>query len=1494
MTSKPVADSSSVKYSAGRSEKKAIFMVGIGASAGGIDSIKTMASKLSSDVNAAYVIITHLGSGPRSMIGDIVGRMTSMPVQMIEDRMTVKAGNIYLSPPGNLVNLKKNVFRLRKLSRSAKTVLPIDHFFCSMAEQYREFSIGIVLSGTMNDGTAGLLSVRSNGGMTIVQNPATAAHKGMPESAIRSGVADIVASADEIPAVMAGYISRRAKENGGTVVGDAEFSEILSIIKDRFKFDFGCYKKSTLFRRIERRMGIERFDTADAYLSALKTCGEKIESLYKDFLIGVTKFFREPFVWRELKEIAKKELIGRSAVASALRIWVPGCSSGEEAFTMAIVMREAMDEAAVKFPVQIFATDIDPRAIEKARSGLYDEDAVAGVELGIMNKYFIREGKKYRIVEEVRESVVFAVHNIVGDPPFSNIDLISCRNLLIYLERGTQRKVMELFNYSLRKGGVLVLGNSEGTSGSNDLFDAISGDSKIYKCLKAGNARSVRLPSLTSSPLVAYSGKTRQMASKNIIESMQAELLKRFAPAAVIVDDALEIVQFHGPVSDYFEITAGEPSHDLFSMAKKEFRPRLRSVVYRVVRNGASLASSNIVVAGAEGRRAGVNITASAFVLENDSRKLFLITFETVGRGKLESGDVSEGPSDDILIRQLESELFSAREDMQSVIEELETSNEELKASNEEVMSMNEELQSANEELETSKEEMQSLNEELSLVNSQLGEKIKELEKMNDDMMNLVDGTEVATLFVDPGLRLRYFTPTAAGLFNFLEVDVGRPIDHISRKFTYPGLSQNINDAAAGLVPAPSEIRSDDGNWYLCRVLPFKKANGDPDGVVVTFSDITETKLAAMELEENRARLDLAMESAGLGAWRLNIVENTRIFDRRTCELLGIDLSTFKGTADEFFDVVHPDDRQTIKDALAISIETGNSYEPQFRVVHEDGAIRHISARGRVIRTPDGRPSFINGVIWDETARKKNELAIRESEEKLRFVLETNNIGIWELELPSRKATRSIEHAKIFGYENMDQAWDYEKFVFHLIPEDREMVRDALKKAVEFRCDMRFECRIVRVDGETRWVRIAGRPRLDRFTGIPSRMTGIIYDITDEKEAEHELRSARDVAEKASMVKSQFLANISHEIRTPMNGIMGFTEMLALSEIDASQRQYVKYIKVSCERLMRIINDILDISRIESGKINIQYSEFLFSKTIDETMASFRMAADAKGIEFTSEISPSVPDILVGDETRIRQIVDNLVSNAFKFTDYGRISVAASAVPSGEKSMMVTIAVSDTGIGIFPERMDELFQPFTQLDMSMRKKYQGTGLGLSIVKKIATQMGGRVMVESVPGEGSVFTVEIPFGIVLSASKSPVREPCDEERVEKPRMKKTARVLIVEDDDTSRTLIEKTLSLLGYEFDATMSGNGAIEMLGSGTYDLVLLDIQLPDISGFEVITWIREREKGGGRRLPVIAQTAYAMAEERDRILAAGVDDCVIKPLDLKALAANIAKRLEQ
>jgi len=824
-------------------------IAGIGASAGGLDAFKKFFGALPAASGMAFVLIQHLDPTRESLTAELVGTYTRMPVVQAEDGMLIEANRVYVIPPNTYLSIRSRKLRLSAPTKPRSLRMAVDFFLSSLAEDQHEHAIGVILSGTGTDGTLGLKEIKVAGGMTMVQDPQTAQHDGMPRSAIASGSADYVLPAEQMADALLAYVQHAAVAATSAAVLPEKTSDpltsALALLRARTKFDFSGYKKGTLRRRIQRRMGLRHLDQLATYVELLRHDPEEVTALFKDLLINVTSFFREPAAWQVLQEQVIRRLVAeRDTDATPLRVWTPACATGEEAYSLAMVLIEEIQAAGKTCRLQVFASDVDTDALETARTGVYAEGIAAHVSAERLSRFFIKGEHSYQVNKELRDTIVFAQQSLVSDPPFSRLDVISCRNLFIYLEPALQERLIPLLHFALAKGGYLFLGSAEGIGLQEDMFEAVSTKWRIYR--RAGPTRHDKLQfPLAPAPVatVVRAGTTSPPNPGRLASLAQHLLLQRYAPACVIINRAGEILYFHGRTDDYLMQPAGVPTQDLIARARDGLRSKLRAAVHEAIRD-----RQRVLFSGVQVRRGDtflhVKITVEPLdAAQTGTEGLWLVSLEdepeSAAATAAHAAAAASG-ADAVLVQQLEYELMTTKEDLQQTIEDL-------RAANEELMSVNEEFQSSNEELETSKEELQSLNEELTTANTQLESKIEEVGAANNDLDNLLTSTNIATLFLDTQLCLRRFTPAATRLFRLIPSDIGRPIADIAQKFTDPAL---LPDAAAVLqqpIAPKTEVQGHDGRWYVRQVLPYHTRDNRTEGVVMTFSDV-----AAEALQEAR------------------------------------------------------------------------------------------------------------------------------------------------------------------------------------------------------------------------------------------------------------------------------------------------------------------------------------------------------------------------------------------------------------------------------------------------------------------------------------------------------------------------------------------------------------------------------------------------------------------------------------------------------------------
>lgn len=834
-------------------------IVGIGASAGGLEALVELFQNMPNNTGLGYVVVTHQHPGHISLLPELLGKITTLRVIEATDGMKVEPDHVYVGPPGGYLAILNGTLHRMDAGKSESPHLPIDAFFRSLAEDQREKAICIILSGTGSDGTFGLKAIKSESGMAIVQKITSAKYAGMPSSAVITGLADYVLTPAEMPGQLIIYARSPFLTSRNEVIAPLELPEpmqkIFVLLRARVGHDFSGYKSSTIRRRIERRMNLQQFQNAEEYVKFLQNNPQELDLLFKELLISVTNFFRDPEAFESLAKIVLPKLLESRPDNYTLRVWVPGSATGEEVYSLAILMRETMEFMKKHFEMQIFGTDLDNAALDHARSGLYSDAVAADISPQRLERNFIRDNGSYRIRKDIREMVVFAVQNVIKDPPFTKLDVISCRNLLIYLNADLQKRLLPVFHYALKPGGLLFLGPSEGISGFTNLFEVVDKKWKIYRRKESPIAvfptmdLSAPVSKLNVEPRVITAARpTRESNIGNVVEKL---LLTRFAPASVVVNDRGDVVYIHGRTGAFLEPPSGQPRLNLQAMAKEGLQFELGAALRHAVAGNEDIVREAVRIRSGSDDPTYIDLSVTRIKEPETMRGLFLITFQPrPAPGEREPlKHRPPGESEETgRMEELERELQCTRESLQITIEDLEVSNEELKSTNEELQSTNEELQSTNEELETSKEEMQSLNEELTTVNSEMHLKVEDLSRVNDDMQNLLNSTEIATIFLDKKLNIKRYTEQARHLINLIPSDIGRPLGDLVSKLAYPPLVADCLEVLRTLVFKLTEVQSRDDHWYLMRIMPYRTAENVIDGVVLTFVDINPVKQAEKAL----------------------------------------------------------------------------------------------------------------------------------------------------------------------------------------------------------------------------------------------------------------------------------------------------------------------------------------------------------------------------------------------------------------------------------------------------------------------------------------------------------------------------------------------------------------------------------------------------------------------------------------------------------------------
>ncbi len=989
---------------ASEGERSELTVVGIGASAGGLAALRTFFESMPDDSGLAFVVVVHLSSEHPSHLADLLQARIHMPVLQVTRTVPLRRNHVYVIPPNANLESVDTHLRLTALEPRRTERAPIDHFLRTLARTHDGHAIGLILSGTGSDGTLGIKEIKEKGGLTIVQDPFQAEYDGMPSSAIGSGAVDLILPIERMPDVLLGF-SRTRPELSIPVDGESldpanrqMLQRVFAQLRLRSGRDFTRYKPSTILRRIQRRMQLRFVERFDTYLSMLRDDPSEVMALADDLLITVTNFFRDRDVFDEIERTIIPRLFEGRTADDSIRIWSVGCATGEEAYSLAMLMIEEASRHESVPRIQIFASDLHEHSLERARDGYYPGDIDVDVSPGRLKRFFTRENNGYRIRKEVRELVIFTAHNLLSDPPFSRLDLVTCRNVMIYLKRDVQRDVIELFHYALRQDGYLVLGTSESID-APDLFRTEDKKRCIFR------RRSVRVPEprLPVFPVVPSPVDHRPTARASHSEPsdfgrLHVRLLERFAPPSMVVRPDDKIAHLSEHCGRYLVHPGGELTASAYRLVREELRVELRSMLYKVRESHKPLQSYPILVRfNGDANPVVLNVRPAG---EGDDEGYVLVIFDERTGTEQADGPAKErmkGPSVGATREtELEAELDQMRQRLQVIIEEYETSQEEMKASNEELQSANEELRSTMEELETSKEELQSMNEELQTVNQENRHKVEELAQLSGDLQNLMAATDIATLFLDRDLRILRFTPKVTELFNIRMTDRGRPIGDLTHRLGYDRLINDCERVLNQLVPVEREMQDESGRWYLTRVLVYRSGEDRIDGVVITFVEITRRKIAEEELRRSEEQFRALISASAQMVWTVD-ASGEMVIDSPTWRAFtGQSVDAIHGSG--WLDAVHPDDRERTMSQWKQAIASSDPMHDEYRVIHAaSGEYRWTSVRAVPLFDASGGVRGWVGMNIDIDASKRAEQAMTQLNATLEQRLEDGTRQIREM-----------------------------------------------------------------------------------------------------------------------------------------------------------------------------------------------------------------------------------------------------------------------------------------------------------------------------------------------------------------------------------------------------------------------------------------------------------------------------------------------------------------
>lgn len=1343
------------------SEQTPTYVVGIGASAGGLRPLIELVSGLPADTGAAFVVIQHLDPTHESQGPELLSRRCSMPVSAMQDGMEAERDHVYLLPPATSATLREGRFRLEKRrdldTRTTDSV--VDRFFRSLERERGRTAVGVLLSGSGSDGTIGVRSIHEGAGLVLLQDPATAEFDGMLRSALRTGVADAVLPVPELADALIRYIGEGsvpdrppvdASTATATGVDDRVLPEIVTILREETGQDFTLYKAGTLLRRLDRRLHLSRDGDVDRYLERLRRDPDELEALSRDFLITVTDFFRDPGGWEALAEHAIEPILAQKSASDTFRAWVPACATGEEVYALAILLDEGLSRHRAPLDVKLFATDVSRGALEFARQGLYAEGIAEHVSDERLDRYFERENDHYRVARQLREFCVFAQHDILYDPPFSRLDLVSCRNLLIYLRGEGQERVSSVLQYALRPGGFLFLGNSEHIAGHEELFETVDRKHSVFR----RNDIEHHAPTTLLGDLVDVAGPLDRPGvgrplrateqERDLRHTVQQILLQSYGPAGVLINHRREVVHYFGRTGRYLEPSHARGRANVVDMAQPGLRTPLHATIRRCEEEDREVVSPAVEVQ-VDGDTETVDVLVRPVTELGRGADFLMVVFQRhrqTDDGEVESP--AEGAEETASIRDLEKELHRTRQRLHATIEQLETSNEELRSSNEELLTMNEELQ-------TAKEEAQSVNEELKTVNAELETKIEALDAAHNDLQNLFRSTRIATLFLDRDLRIERFTPDASDVFRIRESDVGRPLTDLTTRFDGVDLESEIQEFFESLVPRQIEVRNpEQERWFSLRISPYRTEDDAIEGIVLTFTDISELKATEAELRRQRT-------------FARSIVE-------------------------------------TVHEPLVVL----------------DSDLRVQSASDSFYELFDIDRATAEGAAIDDLGR--HQLQIPELLDRLRHILETGTT-VDDFEIEARFPSQGQRT---------------------LLASARQIHREG-------------------------------------------RKTGQILLTFEDITAFRDREQAR---EEEMERKDWFLAMLGHELRNPITPMQHCVDLWSgrpLAE-EESQRLF-RMMRRQIQHLTRLLDDLLEISRISTGKLRFDTERLDAATLVSETVQDHGVDFEEAGVELQLLV-PDSPVYLIGDGERLVQAMSNLLSNARKYTPSGgRVTTRVRRRAEGSE---IDISISDTGIGMSDSMLQKAFEAFHQGDRSASEE-RGLGLGLTLVRLIVEAHDGTIQAESEgEGHGTTIRMRLPMKSETRAGDSPSAGGAADEdasgREPSPSDPNGAepvshRILVVEDEADAAEMLRLLLEREGQDVATAESGESALEIAREFRPGLVLCDLQLSgEMDGYDVAEAIRADPDLAAARL--VAVSGFGQPRNRRLAEKAGFDEYIVKPLD--------------
>ncbi|PTX18100.1 two-component system CheB/CheR fusion protein [Pontibacter mucosus] len=1342
------------------------YLVGIGASAGGLEAIHKLFDHFPSNSSFSFVIIQHLSPDHKSLMAELLSKHTQMQVREAEDDMFTKPNCVYVLPSGKQLTMENGRLRLSDKVRSREPNFAIDLFFESMAKSRGKYAIGIVLSGTGTDGTKGARAIRKAGGMVVVQSPESAKFDGMPRSAIDAGAADYVLTPEQMPEEIMEHTRKvplvksliEQNEDGQ----DSEvLKEILDLICNHTQTDFTNYKEATLMRRIRKRMDYLRQKSMADYLNFLHEHPGEIKKLCQEFFINVTNFFRDPEAFECLEKEIIPQIIEAKAETEAVKVWVAACSTGEEVYSLAILFREAFDKLGREPNVKLFATDIDQHAIMLASKGSYPLSISKHVSPERLERFFHLRGNRYIINEDVRKLVVFAQHDLQKDPPYSRIDLVSCRNMLIYLNPDLQNKVLSLFPYALNLGGYLFLGSSENIGSMKSYFTEVNRKWKIFRKIKEGSGarQSYGLTDYASNGSTnGQVTKLKPAPESRYNESFMDAVSEDFKVTAFYVDEHYQLLHGIGDINRFLKFPDRRLHFNLIKMVPEELAVTLSVGIRKALKQDRKVVARQVALKLGKKEQL-VHVSIRPVALDKGQPKVILVLLQ-------ELGEVTPLPkvldlsfvSDDDYYQQLtalEAELKEAREGLHLTVQDLSTANEELQSTNEELMSSNEELQSSN-------EEMQSLNEELHTVNSEHQLKIKELQELNEDLDNYIRSSNIGQLFVDHHLIIRKFTPFIEGLINIIDSDLGRPIHHLSHNLKYSRLIEDIKEVNNTSVEKEQEVETVDGRFYLMRIIPYLKHDGNRDGVVVSFVDVTTLKTLSNVVQGvlnssfNSIMAFKAMRDENQQvkdfAWTLLNRKTESVIGQSQGELLGTSVLSVmpflrkSGLFRKFVEVVENgksvhveqqleiNDQKTWYEIAAVKMGDGVTVT-MADITEKKNSEDKVLMAYEELKVAEENLIKLNNELEKRVAARTQELS--SSEERFRMVSMATTDVIWDWDVVNNEIWWSDSLKAMLGYEKEEMGKGVESWYKLVHPNDRAELEKSIGLAINAGNDQwTGTYRVLKKDGSYAYISNRAQIMHNEYQ-MPYRMLGSFIDLTDLKLTQEKLQATNEHLLRVIEDLDTFVYTASHDLKTPISNIEGLLLLLehqvaAAGPIPGEPIQPVfDMMKGAISRFNNVIKDLTDIAKVQRG-IDGEPEQVDVQEVFEEVAASMQETIDSEHAQINADFS-GAPQIRFSKKN-LYSVLYNLISNGIKYKAAGRNPEVTLKTERVDGYVLLT--VSDNGLGISRDNQTKLFTLFKRFHAHV----DGTGMGLYIVKRLVDNASGYITVRSEEGVGSTFEV----------------------------------------------------------------------------------------------------------------------------------------------------------